>query len=212
MGYFEKRGINLNKGWVKKSKINFSVVLLLTFIFFSYSPNTSYACSCVEPGSVQEEFNQSVAVFSGKVIGVIDKDKFNPIQSSSDPIGVVFEVDEVWKGINQTQVIVYTSRFPESCGYEFTTTKYLVYANESDGDLSVSMCSRTTLLSAAQEDLNELGLGDKPTEEVKIDLNDTEEESMSPTNKIIFSIAMLIMLIVVAIYIIRLVEKRNLKG
>ena len=82
----------------------------------------------------------------------------------------------------------------------------------NNGDLSVSLCSRTTLLSSAQEDLNELGLGDKPTEEVKIDLNDTEEESMSPTNKIIFSIAMLIMLIVSAIYIIRGVEKRNLKG
>ncbi len=151
-------------------------------------------------------------MFSGKVIGIIDENKFNPVQSSSDPIGVVFEVDEVWKGINQTQVIVYTSRFPESCGYEFSTTKYLVYANESDGDLRASLCSRTTLLSSAQEDLNELGLGEKPTEVVKIDLNDSEEESISFTNRFIFSSILGIILIVVAIYIIRRVEKRNFKG
>lgn len=212
MDYIDKGRINLKKWWLIKGKINLILVVLLTFVFFNYSPNTTYACSCAEPGSVQEEFNQSAAVFSGKVIGVIDENKFNPIQSSSDPIGVVFEVDDVWKGINQTQVIVYTSRFPESCGYEFSTTKYLVYANESDGELSVSLCSRTTLLSSAQEDLNELGLGEKPTEVVKIDLNDAEKESISATNRFILSSALLTMLIVAAIYIIRRVEKRNLKG
>lgn len=201
----------MKKKWIH-TITSFVMMVSLTLLFFNYSPSTSYACSCAAPESVQVELEKSSAVFSGKVLGILDKKKFNSTQSSGDELAVLFEVDEAWKGINQTQVIVYTSRDSASCGFEFTSNEYLVYANKYDGELRVSLCSRTTLLSSAQEDLNELGMGDKPTEEVKIDLIDAEEESMSPTNRIIFSIAMIIMLLVAAIYIIRRVEKRNLKG
>jgi len=106
---------------------------------------------------------------------------------------------------------VYTSRDSTSCGFEFTSNEYLVYANKYDGELRASLCSRTTLLSLAQDDLNELGIGEKPTEEVKIDLNAAEKESIFSTNFIIISSAIFILLILAAIYIIRRVEKRNLK-
>ena len=191
---------------------SFVMVVSLTLLFFNYSPSTSYACSCAVPESVKVELEKSSAVFSGKVLGILDKKKFNSIQSSGDELAVLFEVDEAWKGINQTQVIVYTSRDSASCGFEFTSNEYLVYANKYDGELRVSLCSRTTLLSLAQEDLNELSLGDKPTEEVKIELNDAEKESVFSANFIIISSSIFVLLIVAAIYIIRRVEKRNLKG
>lgn len=201
----------MKKKWIH-TITSYVMVVSLTLLFFNYSPSTSFACSCAVPESVQVELEKSSAVFSGKVLGILDKKKFNSIQSSGDEVVVLFEVEEAWKGIHQTQVIVYTSRDSASCGFEFTSNEYLVYANESDGELRVSLCSRTTLLSLAQEDLNELGIGEKPTEEVKIDLNDTEKESLFFTNRIIFYSAIFILLIVAAIFINRRVEKRNLKG
>jgi hypothetical protein len=161
---------------------------------------------------VQEELEQSSAVFSGKVIGVVNKNKFNIMQSSADPIGIVFEVKEVWKGINQTQVIVNTARDSASCGYEFSSTEYLVYAHESNGELSVSLCSRTTQLSSAQGDIEKLGMGKKPTEEVSLDINDIENESKTSINIVLYSISLLLILILIYVYTNRRIKKRNMKG
>lgn len=153
-----------------KVKFIISFVLIFSFVF-NYLPNTSHACSCVESGTVQEELTRSSAVFSGKVIEIVDKNKNNSIQSSADPIAVVFEVEESWKGMDQTQVVVYTERSSDSCGYEFVlNNEYLVYARENAVDLNTSICSRTTLLSAADQDMKELGEGEKPTKQIVIDL------------------------------------------
>ena len=125
------------------------------------------------PGGVNEELNHSSAVFSGKVIDIIDMNKNNSTQSSIDPIGIVFEVNEAWKGIDETQVIVFTERDSASCGFEFLLNEeYLVYANENGGELRTTICSRTALLSSAQADLDELGVGQKPTKQVTIDVDE----------------------------------------
>lgn len=145
-------------------------MITLSFLL-TYFPNIGYACSCVEPGSVKEELGRSSAVFSGKVIEIVDENENNLVQSSADPIAVVFEVEESWKGIHQTEVIVYTERSSASCGYEFSlNNEYLVYARENDGKFKVSICSRTTTLVAADQDIEELGKGEKPSEQVSIDL------------------------------------------
>ncbi|TFB14138.1 hypothetical protein E3U55_14590 [Filobacillus milosensis] len=147
-----------------------STVIILMFVSI-YLPNTSYACTCEEPGTVQEEMNQSSAVFSGKVIEKYDENKDKKTISSNDPIAFVFEVKESWKGINQTQVVVSTARYSGSCGYEFAlNNNYLVYAQERNGELEVNLCSRTTVLPYADQDLEELGKGKKPTEQVTINL------------------------------------------
>lgn len=141
----------------------FISIAVITFLFFNLSPTKSYACSCVPPDSVQEELAKSSDVFSGKVIEMKDKNKLKLTQSSADLIEVKIEVNEIWKGNNQPELLVYTERDSASCGFEFALNQeYLVYANEDGGQLRVSLCSRTAPLTAATADLNDLGKGEKP--------------------------------------------------
>lgn len=126
----------------------------------------------------KEELKRSSAVFSGKVIKQIDENENNLIQSSADQIVTVLKVDMTWKGINETEVIVYTERDSASCGFEFkVNNSYLVYATKKDDKLHVSLCSRTTALTEATEDLTELGDGKKPTNQVSVNVNDESNES-----------------------------------
>ena len=181
-----------------------AIVSLVTFIFFmNFSPNTGYACSCAEPGSPLEELERSSAVFSGEVIGIVDKNKNGYLKSSADPIAVLFEVEETWKGVTQSQVLVYTERDEASCGYQFAlNTKYLVYAYESEGSFKTSYCSKTTPLTLAVDDMDELGEGELPTEQVSIDLtkDDGQITSLIKQNLIyILSFIFLLALVVVVI-------------
>lgn len=146
----------------------FVILLFITFTVCVF-PSTSYACKCVEPKSPTEELEESSAVFSGKVIDQLEKGRTQFI---------LFEVKESWKGFNESQVIVETVDSSSSCGYEFEDGKeYMVYTNETDGHLEVSLCSRTDLLSAASEDIDELGKGEEPSEQVTLDLS---EEGQPP--------------------------------
>ena len=146
----------------------FVILLFISFTVCAF-PSTSYACKCVEPKSPTEELEESSAVFSGKVIDQLEKGRTQFI---------LFEVKESWKGLNESQVIVETVNSSSSCGYEFEDGKeYMVYTNETDGHLQVSLCSRTDLLSAASEDLDGLGKGEEPSEQVTLDLS---EEGQPP--------------------------------
>ena len=184
----------------------FCVLLsLVTFIFFiNFSPNTGYACSCAEPGSAQEELERSSAVFSGEVIGILDKNKNSYIQSSADPIAILFEVEETWKGVTQSQVVVYTERDEASCGYQFAiNTKYLVFAYESGGSFKTSYCSKTTPLTLAIDDMDELGEGEVPTEQVSIELTKDESQITSLIKQnLIYILSFIILLILVVVVIV----------
>ena len=178
---------------------------MLSILFLSFSPNTSYACDCSKPDNVTEEVDRHTAVFSGKVIEIVDKNAGSQMQSSADPIAVLFEVEESWKGINQTQVIVYTERSSASCGYEFSlNNSYLVYAQDIDGDLKVSNCSRTTLLSFADEDIAELGKGEKPTEQVALSIDDQTLPYM-----LIYILSIVGLLLLVIAFLIRIYKKAS---
>lgn len=194
----------MTKGNGKIVKVKFVILMTITIIFvLNFSPKTSYACSCVESGTVKEEWTQSSAVFSGKVIEIVDKKKNRLIQSSADLMAVLIEVEESWKGMRQNQVVVYTERNSASCGFEFTiNNRYLVYANENDGKLKVSLCSRTALLSLATEDLDELGEGENPTEQVSIDMT-TE----TTTNIYIYSSLLIVFLLLGGLYMKRRMKK-----
>ena len=149
-----------------------SMLLLSTMllILLNIAPTTSYACSCAAPGPVSDELERSAAVFKGKVIGIVDANENNSMKSSADSIAIIIKVDEIWKGINQTEVVVYTERDSASCGFTFMEgQEYLIYASESDDLLRVSLCSRTTDLASASSDLAVLGKGAEPTEQVNID-------------------------------------------
>ncbi len=122
-------------------------------------PQSVIACSCIETPSVEDQFESSAAVFSGKVLEIEEGD-----------IGkkVLIEVMESWKGVNQSQIIVNTPGQGPSCGFPFEKGEdYLLYAysstalseDDKDGTLQVNICSRSNVLEEAEEDVLILGGG-----------------------------------------------------
>ncbi|MBM6616230.1 hypothetical protein [Bacillus suaedaesalsae] len=145
------------------------LVMLLTFLLSLtlLSPSQSFACSCMAPGSVEEEFSKVNAVFSGKVIRIEESSPSSP--DDFMPVKVVFEVKNTWKGTQDSEVAVFTGTDSASCGYSFVQGKnYLVYATESEGKLITSLCSITKPLAAADKDLSILKDGEQPTKITKI--------------------------------------------
>jgi hypothetical protein len=70
-------------------------------------------------------------------------------------IQVKLEVERIWKGIANKEVMVRTST--GDCGYKFAMgEEYLVYAYDKD-ILTTSACTRTKLLAQAIKDIKEIG-------------------------------------------------------
>ena len=157
---------------MRMAKMFLALFLFLTGFLFvlNMAPSTSYACSCAAPGPVDEELERSAAVFRGEVKAVVDEKAGNALQSSADRIAYIIKVDEIWKGIHETEVVVYSERDSASCGFNFAEgQEYLIYANQSGDELHVIICSRTADLVSAEEDLSILGEGEKPTKSVTIE-------------------------------------------
>lgn len=95
---------------------------------------------------------------------------------STEPVtskSVLFEVTKTWKGVEQTQIIITTGLDDGDCGYDFIKgNEYLVYAKESSmygaKSLVSILCDRTDVLSSSQKDLEILGQGQPPIEEVNL--------------------------------------------
>ncbi|WP_052124102.1 hypothetical protein [Ureibacillus manganicus] len=154
---------------MKILKLIIVFTIMLIFVFVN-SVSVTYACSCAQPGSPSEELNKSSAVFSGKVVKIVDNNKNVIFKSSADPLEIHFQVIETWKGISVSDVVVKTSRDSASCGYTFALNEeYLIYTNGEEGYYQVNLCSRTAPLANASTDLNELGQGAPPTEKVQVD-------------------------------------------
>ena len=78
-------------------------------------------------------------------------------------LAIEFKVTTVWKGELNETTFATTSPSGSSCGYRFTFgEEYVVYANESNGILRVSLCSLTRPVSSAEEDFEILGEGRNP--------------------------------------------------
>lgn len=142
------------------------IVLIITGI--TINPSISFACKCVGPSSVKEEFERTNAVFSGKVNEIKEKKHSNGYAVKS----ILFEVKNTWKGVSESQVIIVTDQ--SDCGYEFKKgEEYLVYANHTSlyGDkdnLSTGICDLTSPLGEADNDLLILGEGKAPSKEVNL--------------------------------------------
>jgi len=121
------------------------------------------------PGTPKEDFENFDAVFSGKVTDIDIPSKFRP--STADPKKVEFDVEKSWKGVDKKTVIVETARAGPSCGFDFKKGEsYLVYAYYTHNKWHTNICSRTRLISDADEDLKELG-------EATIELKEAEKQS-----------------------------------
>ncbi len=153
------------------SLIRLASILLLLFMMFAV-PQSASACSCVMPGSPAMEFSQFDAIFSGKVMSI--KNNYTPVISFVEKIAtslgldpfyfytdrfwgntVTIAVTESWKFVDITSVQVRTGSGGGDCGYGFSIgSDYLIYAGHAAGEgLGTSICTRTTELSTAAEDM-----------------------------------------------------------
>ncbi len=128
----------------------YSLTLLgFPFLFFAKVPSV-YACKCLPTDSIKVEAIDSEAVFTGRVTQV------EPI-IKTDMIKVTFTVLESFKGVATSVAVVKTNNDSTACGYEFRKGKdYLIYASGNENNLSTHSCSRTRMLSQADEDLTVL--------------------------------------------------------
>lgn len=129
--------------------IMIKALLIIGLIIFGTS--NSLACSCEEPGSVEESFNYSDAVFHGKVVNTsfvtfaesiktetadsihknLDENKLS-LFDSEFILKVEFEITKCYKGnIFNDTIVIYTTRTSASCGYSgFEVGKdYIVYGS-----------------------------------------------------------------------------------
>lgn len=131
-----------------------ALVLFLAGLGLVLTPKSSHACSCSRV-SPSEALESSYAVFMGTVASI----RYHESGAGTGYIGETaeFEVDTVWKGPVSQTIYAKPSSYNSSCGFGFAQgATYLVYA---DSAFSVSMCSRTSPVSRATEDLAVLGEG-----------------------------------------------------
>jgi|GEM_PF-1368678 len=136
-----------------------ALVLLIAVAALVTFPSPAHACDCPEPPPPEEAIADADAVFAGEVVetrlvgGEHDGDLFARIA-----------VEDVWKGEVTETVEVRTAPHTATCGYHFSEGgRELVYAGVDDeGGFTTSLCSRTTPLDSAEEDLAALGEGDAP--------------------------------------------------
>jgi hypothetical protein len=137
-------------------------VLLATAAFMTGGAQPALACSCPEPPPPEDALDEADAVFTGEVLTVGSA----PPDRASARIDVVFDVSEVWDGDVHERQGVTTESHTSMCGYPFEEGReYLVYARTTgEGVLGADLCSRTTLLDGADEDLSAFGPGRVPLE------------------------------------------------
>lgn len=113
--------------------------------------SVSYACSCAPPPPPKEALKQSTAVFAAKVVK-IEKKGFEHV--------VTLDVLKSWKSVKENVVQVYTPSDGAACGVEFKEKEeWLIYAgtDPETKNLSTIICTRTTLLEGAEDEIKELG-------------------------------------------------------
>jgi hypothetical protein len=145
------------------SQISLKIIIIVIFISLHtviLNVTSARACSCFPLRSPEEEMDDSTAVFSGQVIQIMSPDPVGGLISTGDQLTVTFTVFEIWKGPLENPMIIQTARDSATCGYNFEVGQdYLVYAHGNGSNLQTNICTRTTLLVNANEDLQAIGSG-----------------------------------------------------
>ena len=140
-------------------RVERTILLLLgVVICMLFKTGVGLACTCELPPvgitpkqAISQARDKSKAVFSGKVVEVIQNPQFLYVE-------VRFKVESSWKQVRTDELIIRTGRGGD-CGYRFEVgQRYLVYAYGSgESRLETNICQRTRELDDAEEDLRVLG-------------------------------------------------------
>lgn len=172
-----------------------SLLGLLFLVIFAMHTAIVAACSCIMPAPPMESMEASAAVFSGTAISVEGMGD-GIMTSGADPIEVTFAVSKVWKGPQTETITLTTPRDSAACGYPFEEgEEYLVYAyEEENGALTTGLCTRTTTLATASDDLAALGEGTQVTDEPQLIFGPETTETSTGT----IIIALILLLVVIS--------------
>ncbi|HEX2208146.1 MAG TPA: hypothetical protein VHG93_10730 [Longimicrobium sp.] len=121
------------------------------------SPCDTGVCTCMRPPDAPSALERSTAAFTGTVVAV--RDTMIPGgQFDRHVRKTTLRVHGVWKGVESATVDVLSANGGSTCDFRLRNdASYLVFAQERDGFLVTWLCSRTTLLSRAEDDLRALG-------------------------------------------------------
>lgn len=136
-------------------KMKWTALLPLAVVFTGLLvPDASLSCSCEPPGTPLEELALYDAVFTGRVVAIAQI-----AGTPEEDVWILFQLSAVWKGALREDIAIRTGPYDAACGYSFKVGgEYLVYAYfPGDGDLYTGLCSRTNSLTAAREDVEQLG-------------------------------------------------------
>ena len=137
-----------------------AIILVVSIIVGLFPTDRAFACSCVVPGTPEEEFKKFDAVFMGTVTSISESNEPNPIDKYSyypketyPKVKIGIKVGQSWKGVTTDFIYVFTGYGGGDCGYPVTGFEtYLFYASGPIDDLHISICSRTAWYNEAQED------------------------------------------------------------
>ena len=137
---------------MKNKLISTALLGLIIFILSIFiSVPKAYACTCIPFPRVPAIFSyfDYEAIFSGRVNNIV------PSPESPGLSNVIFDVYKSFKSVAGKSVTVTSTLNPISCDYNLEKSQeYLVFAFKHDnGNLLVTTCSRTRLLSKSQKDL-----------------------------------------------------------
>lgn len=164
-------------------------LILMSIIMWFYSVSTTFACSCMMPENPTAELEKADSVFQWTVTNISTQ---NPDAEFGKQNLVEFDIAGYWKwNINNSTVTTQDSS--AACGYNFEEGKdYIVYSwFDSDNDQHyVNLCSRTTTLENASDDIAELW---DYTPEVQDDvIDDIIPENNEKNNMIFIILALLV--------------------
>ncbi len=135
-------------------KFVYAIAIVVSMFFLSAA--TATACSCIGGQPPCQAYGEASAVFLGTVI----ESKFVKTKTGDfehDVRSVRLSIDTAFRGVEGGEVEITTGTGGGDCGFNFRQAQqYLVYAHAYEGKLSTSICSRTRLVSSAQEDLKYL--------------------------------------------------------
>lgn len=138
-------------------------ILLICFAIalLKFAATEAFACSCRQKSSVCNAFGNANAVFIGKVIEGKSAERMSDmLKAGTRDLTFKFKVSRGFVGAKTDQTIeVHTGFGFGDCGFPFEKgEEYIVYAYQS-GDskvLSTGICTRTTHISRAEEDIDGL--------------------------------------------------------
>lgn len=176
----------------RRGLICLSAILIILTCF--YPPSMVKACDCGVPKNANEAMDRAAAVFRGEVL---------QIKTDESSYVALISVLEIWKGIEESQVLIYTDK-NSSCRFDFEVGKeYLLYPYEQNGKLKVINCGRNAEINNEMQDLMELGKGYEPIKSVHL------KDEFKNSNSFMIISGVLALFVIVTIIIFRKKQKKN---